>query len=154
VTGARSVVRAATFAELDAGTSYAILRLRVDVFVVEQACAYAELDGRDIEPTTVHLWTSDDMGPTAYLRVLTDGETWRIGRVCTRVDSRGSGLAGTLMRDALSRFVDRPLVLDAQAHLAGWYERFGFHANGGEFVEDGIPHIPMRRERTMHGDTA
>ncbi len=149
--GPFSAVRSATFAELDTRTLYAILRLRVDVFVVEQACAYAELDGRDVETTTVHVWTSDDRGPTAYLRVLADSEAWRIGRVCTRADSRGSGLAAALMQDTLGRLVDRPLILDAQAHLAGWYERFGFQADGAEFVEDGIPHIPMRRELTVQG---
>jgi ElaA protein len=140
--------RSATFAELDASTLYAILRLRVDVFVVEQACAYPELDDRDLEASTVHLWTSDDAGPTAYLRVLADGDRWRIGRVCTRADARGTGLAADLMRAALNRLAGRPVVLDAQAHLAGWYGRFGFQPNGPEFVEDGIPHLPMRREGT------
>jgi ElaA protein len=150
--GATTTVRAASFAELDTHTLHAILRLRVDVFVVEQACAYPELDGRDVESATAHLWTADDAGPTSYLRVLDDGEVWRIGRVCTRADSRGSGLAAALMAATLGRFTDRPVVLDAQAHLAGWYERFGFHADGAEFLEDGIPHIPMRRELTAQGD--
>jgi ElaA protein len=141
-----SAVRAVTFTELDTRTLYAILRLRVDVFVVEQACPYPELDGRDLESSTVHLWTSDGAGPTAYLRVLQDVDATRIGRVCTRADSRGSGLAADLMRAALDRFADQPVILDAQAHLAGWYARLGFRADGPEFVEDGIPHIPMRRE--------
>lgn len=141
-----TTVRAATFAELDSHTAYAILRLRVDVFVVEQACAYPELDGRDLAGTTVHLWTSDDTGPTAYLRVLEDGDAYRIGRVCTRADARGAGLAAELMRAALLHVAGRPVVLAAQAHLLGWYERFDFHPSGPEFVEDGIAHIPMRRE--------
>jgi ElaA protein len=143
-----SAVRAAAFADLDTRTLYAILRLRVDVFVVEQACAYPELDGRDLEATTAHLWTSDGTGPTAYLRVLRDGDAARIGRVCTRADSRGTGLAAELMQAALDRFADRPVILDAQAHLARWYARFGFGVDGAEFVEDGIPHVPMRREPT------
>ncbi len=143
-----TVVRAATFAELDPRTLYAILRLRVDVFVVEQACAYPELDGRDPEAATVHLWTLDDTGPTAYLRVLQDADAARIGRVCTRIDARGAGLAAELMRAALTRFAGRAVVLDAQAPLAGWYARFGFQVDGAEFVEDGIPHIPMRRDPT------
>ena len=142
-----TAVHAATFADLDPRTLYAILRLRVDVFVVEQACAYPELDGRDLEPSTVHLWASDDAGPTAYLRVLQDSDAARIGRVCTRADARGSGLAAELMQAALDRFADRPVILDAQAQLAGWYTRFGFQPDGPEFVEDGIPHIPMRRPR-------
>ena len=114
--------------------------------MVEQACPYPELDGRDLEASTAHLWTSDDSGPTAYLRVLRDGDAARIGRVCTRADSRGSGLAAELMHAALQQFADRPVILDAQAHLAGWYARFGFQVDGAEFVEDGIPHVPMRRE--------
>jgi ElaA protein len=141
-----SAVRVATFAELDTRTLYAILRLRVDVFVVEQTCPYPELDGRDLEPSTIHLWTSDDAGPTAYLRVLENGDAARIGRVCTRADARGLGLAAELMRAALHHHADRPVILDAQAHLAGWYARFGFRTDGAEFVEDGIPHLPMRRE--------
>jgi ElaA protein len=141
-----SAVRVATFAELDTRTLYAILRLRVDVFVVEQTCPYPELDGRDLEPSTIHLWTRDDAGPTAYLRVLEDGDAARIGRVCTRADARGLGLAAELMRSALHHHADRPVILDAQAHLVRWYARFGFRTDGAEFEEDGIPHIPMRRE--------
>ena len=141
-----TAVRTAIFAELDSRTVYDILRLRVDVFVVEQACAYPELDGRDLDATTVHLWTFDDTGPTAYLRVLQDGDDARIGRVCTRADARGAGLATDLMHAALSQSARRPVILDAQAPLTGWYERFGFRADGAGFVEDGIPHVPMRRE--------
>jgi ElaA protein len=132
--------------ELDARALYALLRLRVDVFVVEQNCPYPELDGRDLEPSTVHVWTTDDAGPTAYLRILDDGDVARIGRVCTRSDARGSGLAAELMMTALAETAGSPVVLDAQSYLAGWYARFGFVADGPEFVEDGIPHIPMRRE--------
>ena len=142
------------FADLDVTTLYSLLRLRVDVFVVEQHCAYPELDGRDTEPSTWHLWTSDDGGPTAYLHLLTNpgdpsepGDVFRIGRVCTRADARGIGLAGDLMVAALELAGERQIVLDAQSHLAGWYARYGFRPTGAEFVEDGIPHIPMRRDR-------
>ena len=138
-------VVSARSSELDAPTLYALLRLRVDVFVVEQACPYPELDGRDLEAATVHVWTADDGGPTAYLRVLEDGDLARIGRVCTRSDARGSGLAAQLMQAALAQTTGRSVVLDAQSYLAGWYGRFGFVADGPEFIEDGIPHIPMRR---------
>ena len=152
-----TTVAAVRSAELDARTLYALLRLRVDVFVVEQNCPYPELDGRDLEPSTVHMWTVDAAGPTAYLRILTDapdaadgnsedgGGVMRIGRVCTRSDARGSGLAAELMQTALAQVAGRAVVLDAQSHLAGWYARFGFVADGPEFVEDGIAHIPMRR---------
>jgi ElaA protein len=139
-------VRSAALADLDAATLYALLRLRVDVFVVEQECAYAELDGRDAEAATTHLWLADGAGPTAYLRVLRDasGEC-RIGRVCTRGDARGRGLAAALMAEALALTAAAPVVLDAQSHLQDWYARFGFEVDGPGFVEDGIPHVPMRR---------
>jgi ElaA protein len=140
---------AAAFEELDALTLYGLLRLRVDVFVVEQACRYAELDGRDSDPATVHMWLEGDAPdrPAAYLRVLDEPEGCaRIGRVAVARDARGAGLAAQLLEAALIRIGDRPCVLDAQSHLVGYYERFGFVATGPEFVEDGIPHVPMRRE--------
>lgn len=140
---------AAPTADLPPLTLYAILRLRVDVFVVEQECAYPELDGRDAEPTAVQLWAQEDGEVLATLRVLHDpegrGEDRRIGRVATAASARGRGLAGELMRRALAMCEGRTVRLDAQAHLAGWYGRFGFAADGPEFLEDGIPHVPMIR---------
>jgi ElaA protein len=135
----------ARFAELDGATLYALLRLRVDVFVVEQRCPYPELDGADTAPGTLHAWTADDAGPAAYLRILDEpGGSVRIGRVCTRADARGRGLAAELMREALGRVRGRPVRLNAQTHLTGWYRRFGFVVSAPEFLEDGIPHTPMR----------
>ncbi len=140
-----TTVHVATTADLDAVVLYGLLRLRVEVFVVEQACAYPELDGRDLEPFTLHLWTADAVGPTAYLRLLDDGKNAQIGRVCTRVESRGTGLAARLVEEALGLCSGREVVLDAQSPLAGWYARFDFEPAGPEFVEDGIAHTPMRR---------
>lgn len=138
-----------SFVELDAATLYALLRLRTDVFVVEQACPYPELDGRDLEPTTRHLWltpSTDPTDPRSYLRLLTDADgVARIGRVCTAATDRGAGLSRRLMLEALNRVGDRPCVLDAQSYLVGFYASFGFTPAGPEFVEDGIPHTPMRR---------
>ncbi|MEV0394100.1 GNAT family N-acetyltransferase [Polymorphospora rubra] len=137
----------ATFADLDTRTLHDLLRLRVDVFVVEQECAYPELDGRDTEPGTRHLWLARGGTPVAYLRILADPDgVARIGRVLVAREARGDGLAGRLMTEALRVVGDRPSVLDAQAHLAGFYARFGYTATGPEYVEDGIPHIPMRRD--------
>jgi ElaA protein len=138
-------LRTAHFAELDAATLYALLRLRVDVFVVEQRCPYPELDGRDVEPGTVHVWFEDDGAPVAYLRILNDPGTARIGRVCTAAPRRGDGLSGRLLATALDLVDGRPCVLDAQSYLVGYYKRFGFEPDGPEFVEDGIPHVPMCR---------
>jgi ElaA protein len=138
-------VRVAGFAELDATTLYALLRLRCDVFVVEQQCPYPELDGRDTEPGTRHLWFTADSEIAAYLRILDDGTAQRIGRVVTAPKARGAGLAGRLVEQALTVIGDRVSVLDAQAHLVGFYRRYGFDRNGPEYVEDGIPHVPMIR---------
>jgi ElaA protein len=146
-------------AGLDPATLYLLLRLRVAVFVVEQQCPYPELDGRDLEPGTRHLWFTegDDAGqstveagqPVAYLRLLEDpDDVARIGRVCTAVDARGKGLSGRLVEVALELLGDRDCLLDAQSHLARFYARYGFEPTGPEFIEDGIPHIPMRRSQS------
>jgi len=132
-------------AELDPVTLLALLKLRVDVFVVEQACPYPEIDGRDGETGTRHLWWDDGEGPVAVLRLLDDGDARRIGRVVTAPRRRREGLAARLLEHALATS-EGPWVLDAQSHLAGWYGGFGFVPSGPEFVEDGIPHVPMRRE--------
>ena len=113
--------------------------------MVEQECAYQELDGRDLEPGTRHVWAEADGEPVGYLRVLDDGEQARIGRVLVVREHRGAGLSGVLMRAALDVVDGRASVLDAQTPLAGWYAGFGYVQDGDAFVEDGIPHTPMRR---------
>lgn len=132
------------FDELSAVDLYDLLRLRVDVFVVEQQCAYPELDGRDREPETLHCSTHDAQGITAYLRVLTEptGAT-RIGRVVTAPRARGRGLARVLLDTMLPR-CPRPVVLSAQTYLIDLYASYGFVAEGGVHDEDGLPHVAMR----------
>jgi ElaA protein len=140
------VVRDALLSDLDPATLYRILALRVDVFVVEQDCAYRELDGRDLEPGARQLWVEQSGEVVATLRLVSDPDgSARIGRVATAEGARGSGLAARLMTYALHLTGPRPAVLDAQAHLAAWYVRFGFARDGEDFDEDGIPHTPMRR---------
>jgi ElaA protein len=131
--------------DLTAAQLYAVLRLRAQVFVVEQDCPYLDPDGHDLDPSTTHLWFEDDAGEvTSYLRVLpAPGGGHRIGRVVTPPSHRGHGLAGQLLGVALEQ-AGRPVVLDAQAHLVGMYERHGFVVDGDEFLDDGIPHRPMR----------
>ncbi len=140
------VLRTARFADLTPWEVYGLCRLRVDVFVVEQQCAYPELDGRDVEPATLHLWFADDGEVLATLRVLDDGVTRAIGRVATAVHARGRGLAARLVEAGVESCAGVPVTLGAQAHLEGWYGRFGFRRSGPGYVEDGIPHVPMRRE--------
>jgi ElaA protein len=137
-------LRSAATADLDPFTLYGLLALRVAVFVVEQHCPYPELDGRDLEPSTRHFWFDDGWGePLAYLRVLRDDTTTRIGRVCTAASARRQGLSGQLLTAALGTTAGI-VLLDAQAHLVEFYHRFGFTPCGPEFDEDGIPHVPMR----------
>jgi ElaA protein len=140
------VVSDAAVAELDAVTLYRILALRSAVFVVEQDCPYLDADGRDLEPGARLLWTEDAGQIMSTLRLLRDGDGFRIGRVATALDARGRGLAAALMSRALELSGGAAVVLDAQSHLSDWYSRFGFAADGPDFLEDGIPHTPMRRE--------
>jgi len=159
-------LRDAVPTELDMMTAYRILRLRVDVFVVEQECPYPELDGRDLEPGTRWVWAESQEAEsveaefgkaesakarsgtevTGTLRILREpGGTVRIGRVVTSKAARSSGVGALLMNRALELVGPGvPLALDAQAHLEGWYARFGFARCGDTFLEDGIPHVPMR----------
>jgi ElaA protein len=140
-------IHAARFGALDTTTLYALLKLRVDVFVVEQRCPYPELDGRDTEPGTLHIWAArNGQEPLGYLRVLTDHDgVARIGRVCTAAGGRGLGIAGRLVERALAEIGDAPSRLDAQSYLVDFYARYGYTATAPEYVEDGIPHVPMAR---------
>lgn len=140
-----TVLSTASFDELDPRTAYLLWQLRERVFVVEQECPYLELDGRDLEPTTRHLWLTEGGAPVAYLRVLQDTEEMRVGRVLVAPSHRRRGLGRALMEGALELVAERPCRLDAQSYLVQWYRSLGFEPCGAEFVEDGIPHVPMRR---------
>ncbi|MDD7940188.1 GNAT family N-acetyltransferase [Actinomycetospora lutea] len=131
------------FAELTPAELYDLLALRVRVFVVEQDCAYQELDGLDA--AAEHVWTRGPSGEVAaYLRVLTDGADTRLGRIVTAPEHRGTGAGAALVRAVLEG-VDGPVVLGAQVQAQGFYERLGFVVDGPGYDEDGIPHVPMRR---------
>ncbi|MBO0608603.1 GNAT family N-acetyltransferase [Myceligenerans salitolerans] len=147
----------APFDKLEPAVAYGLWRLRQDVFVVEQDCPYPDLDGRDTEPTTAHvalLAPADDAGRRVLgaARVLDDDALWRVGRVCLDRTARGKRLADQVMRAALAHIDEagdgRDVVLDAQSPLVGWYATFGFAPDGEEFLEDGIPHTPMRLRRS------
>ncbi|TCK25378.1 GNAT family N-acetyltransferase [Pseudonocardia endophytica] len=143
-----ATVRRSWALDLDGSTLYALLRLRVDVFVVEQRAAYPDLDGRDLEERTRHYWLADADGAVlGTLRLLKEPDGgYRIGRVCTRADVRGRGLGAQLMTAAMAEAASKPCVLDAQSRQVGFYERFGFVTAGAEYVDDdGIGHVPMSR---------
>ncbi|KAA1419586.1 GNAT family N-acetyltransferase [Nocardioides humilatus] len=145
-------IRVDGFAALTATEVYDVARLRQGVFVVEQECPYPDLDGRDTEPGTGHVLLREGETLVGYARVLDDGTTWRIGRVVLAPAGRGRGLADRLMGAALEHCTAtdsrRDVVLDAQSPLTGWYGGFGFAVDGEEFLDDGIPHTPMRWVRS------
>lgn len=135
--------------DLSVSTLYALLRLRVEVCVVEQGCPYQELDGLDLDVTTRHFWLAPEQSVhevQACLRMVEQpGGEFRISRLCAARHVRGTGAARRLLEAALGEVGDAPCVLDAQRHLTGVYTAFGFESSGPEFTEDGIPHVPMRR---------
>lgn len=142
-------IHIAPLTQLTPETLYRVLQLRTDVFIVEQACAYPELDGRDLENDCLIMWAADGAEVVGTLRILRDPESLRIGRVAVRQQARGSGVARELFTRALTECgalaADLPIVLDAQEPLEGWYGSFGFTRDSETFMEDGIPHVTMRR---------
>ena len=129
---------------------YAILRLRQDVFIVEQKCAYADADGLDAR--ALHLFAVDGDGAVACARLFAPGvrrDEAVIGRVVTAARVRNSGLGRELMRraiDAVQSAHGRSAIwLGAQKYLQRFYESFGFVRDGDDYLEDDIPHLPMRR---------
>ncbi len=139
-----------TFHELSLMELHDLLRLRVDIFVVEQTCPYCEVDGLDTVATHVFA-RHPDGSLIACARVLPpdDDGLPHIGRVAVRADQRGKGLAGELMQRALEVVKDRSgtyrSALAAQAHLSHFYARYGFACCGEEYLLDGIPHVDMQR---------
>jgi ElaA protein len=134
--------------DLSTSTLYELLKLRVEVFVVEQKCPYPELDGRDLEPETRHFWLESDGEVIATIRLLEehqDGKTFRIGRLCARTDVRGEGHTTRLLQAALAEVGSDPCVINAQTYLVDMYAKHGFKAVGPEFPLDGVPHVPMQR---------
>ena len=148
---ARWTVRVAGVDDLDPRTAFDVWRLRQEVFVVEQECAYPDLDDRDLEAATRHVVLLDGARVVATARVLDDGAEQRVGRVVCHPDVRGTGASGALMRAALdvarAAAPGADVVLGAQSPLTGWYGSFGFVPDGPEYLEDDIPHTPMRLRR-------
>ncbi|WOT05490.1 GNAT family N-acetyltransferase [Shewanella youngdeokensis] len=139
------------FSELTLDELYDILKLRVDVFVVEQNCPYPELDNKDRQSQTQHLLGIDEQGTIqAYARVLAPGVSYpevSIGRVIVAEASRGQGVAHTLMQKAISiavrKWPEQNIQLGGQAHLTDFYQQLGFKPVSDIYLEDGIPHLDM-----------
>ena len=142
---------AKTWDQLTTPELYSFLKLRTDVFYVEQKVDDTELDNRDLEPATIHYWIADGLGAAAYLRVLFDETAEHrdahrvVGRVVVRGDRRGEGLAQQLFAQVLEQFGSEPMMLHAQEYIAPLYAKSGFEAFGDVYQEAGIAHISMYR---------
>ena len=138
--------------ELTTAELYALLALRCAVFVVEQQCAYLDVDGDDLQGDNRHLLGMHNNQLVAYARLLTPadvGSPVKIGRVIVSDSVRGARLGNRLMAEALAscqhHWPGRDLFLSAQAHLQAFYGQHGFVAIGETYLEDGIPHIDMQK---------
>ncbi|MDX1492112.1 MAG: GNAT family N-acetyltransferase [Pseudohongiellaceae bacterium] len=138
------------FDELTIEQLYAIIRLREEVFVLEQECAYLDADGLDKE--AIHLWFEQETQIASYCRILPPNTRFleaSIGRVCTQVQFRGKGLAKELLLHAIAacekQYPGQGISLSSQAHLRQFYEDLGFSAVSNIYDEDGIPHIKMHK---------
>lgn len=137
-----------TFQELTTAELYELLRIRCEVFVVEQNCPYQDLDYDD--QAAIHLWLKDQDRIVALCRVCPAGthmEEVSIGRVITTVRGKGYGkqimLAG--IEAAREHFGATRIDLEAQEYAKGFYEQVGFKQSSDTFILDGIPHVKMTR---------
>ncbi|WP_316737508.1 GNAT family N-acetyltransferase [Pedobacter aquatilis] len=136
------------FSALNITELYELLKLRSDVFVVEQECVYADLDNKDQE--SFHILYYADGELSACTRLLPKGLSYdevSIGRVATSAKQRGTGLGRKLMEVSIAacyeNFGHSPIRISAQHYLLEFYQSLGFVAQGDVYDEDGIPHIEM-----------
>jgi ElaA protein len=142
------------FKSFDALTNaelYALLKLRSEVFVVEQNCVFLDMDDKD--EYCFHLLGYKENLLAAYTRIVPKGISYEgyasIGRVVTSPKVRGEGRGKELMEESIKRleqlFGDVPIKIGAQLYLKSFYESLGFEQFGEVYDEDGIDHIPMIR---------
>ena len=136
-----------TFKQLTVDELYELLRVRTEVFVVEQDCVYQDMDGDDKE--AIHVWITEGDKVVALARVCPAGvhlPTISIGRVITT--ERGKGYGKQIMLAAIDVAVDHfgatSIDIEAQEYAKGFYEGVGFKQSSDTFMLDGIPHIKMR----------
>lgn len=136
------------FKELEVDELYKILRLRNEVFIVEQNCPYQDCDNKDKD--AYHLYLENDKRIVTYVRILKKGVSYKeasIGRVVCSIDYRGSGIAKECMEKAIE-FIEEALGesnirISAQEYAKGFYEKLGFKKVSDIYLEDDIPHIEM-----------
>ncbi len=145
------VWRLMSFEDLRVGELYEALRLRSEVFVVEQQCVYQDVDGADRE--AMHLLGVQGGELKAYARCFAAGAKFpeaSIGRVAVRKSARGTGMGHALMEQAVAAISQvwgpQAIRIGAQAHLQDFYAQHGFKDVGVFYLEDGIPHLEMLRE--------
>jgi len=136
-----------TFNDLSKLELYEILKLRSAVFVLEQKCAYQDIDGLDID--AVHLTFKDNDELKAYLRIVKKSESCaQIGRVIAA--ERRKGYATKLIKAAVEYLQNlediTSIYLEAQTYAISLYKKLGFEVISDEFLEDGIPHVKMMME--------
>jgi ElaA protein len=143
-----------TFQHLTVQQLYDVLQLRVDVFVVEQHCAYRELDEYDRHPETKHLSGRNEGGELiAYSRILPPGlchPEVNLGRFVVKADFRKQGIGHQLLQTALQEIAgwwpETPIKMSAQTYLHRFYAQYGFIQVSDGYLEDGIPHVDMVKE--------
>jgi ElaA protein len=138
------------FDQLTADKLYELLRFRQDIFVVEQASPYPDLDGLDQGAWHLLLWV--DGALTGYLRLIPAPPPIRIGRVAVAASMRGHRLGHKLMEEALlfyrAQYPGLQAVLTAQVHLVPFYRSYGFEPTGAPFDDFGVAHVAMSLRRT------
>ena len=139
------------FNELTTHELYALLRLRAEVFVVEQNCPYLDPDNKDQQSHHLLYYAGDQLA--AYTRLLPAGLSFdevSIGRVITSPVHRGTGLGKKLIEASIEGcyklFGHEPIRIGAQLYLLKFYQSFGFVEQGDVYDEDGIPHVEMVKE--------
>lgn len=142
--------RCQAFGELSSAELYAVLALRSEVFVVEQACIFQDMDGAD--PQAAHVLGLLDGVLVVYARCFEAGVKFKeasIGRVATQRCVRGSGAGHAVVEKAIAclfqRWEPQAIRIGAQAHLEAFYQQHGFEKSGHAYCEDGIAHIEMLR---------
>ena len=138
------------FSELSNSELYKILELRIEVFTVEQDCAYQDLDDRDKDCR--HLWLEEDGVILSYVRINPPGIRFTepsLGRIVTKETARKKGYAETLIKKGLEVIqadYAMPTKISAQSYLEEYYSKFGFVKCSEEYLEDNIPHIEMIKD--------
>ncbi|GGX19840.1 GNAT family N-acetyltransferase [Aquimarina muelleri] len=136
------------FDELSIAELYKILRLRAEIFVVEQDCVYQDMDNKDQK--ALHVIGNKNGEIITYTRIFDGGdyfETSSIGRVLVAKKERKYGYGHDLIKQSISAietyFKTKKIKISAQTHLQNFYKSHGFIKIGEEYLEDGIPHIVM-----------